>query len=239
MKKKLLLLLLLCIVLVDAQKQVLPQFPEKQNFYEGGYSQFYKEAHNYLKTNNLKDCDNKNEAYLMRVLVNEDGSVNYIKDSDKIGVENNKCTFDLAVKILSNLKNFKPAELDGVKTPAIAKILFVPNELFSEDNYLTKKDLYKNPEFPGGIENYRKKFISCFDISGYTYNMDFKFVINFDVDTQGEIQNIYIDTGFANDRFLKMVLDCIVPRKLKFKPGSYNGTPVTMMFRLPVTIRTQ
>ena len=221
---------------VTAQKQVLPHFPDNQNFYKGGYTQFHIDAHQFLIDNNYKECENKNESYMMKILVNDDGSVNYIKDPDSIAVKSNKCTFDLARKVLSNLKNYVSAEVNGIKTPAITRIIFNSGELFSSTNFLPNKDLYKDPEFPGGIENYRKKFISCFDTNGYNYSQSFRFVINFEVDTQGNFQNIYIDTDFDNDKFVSMIVDCVVPRKLKFKPGTYNGTPITLQFSLPVSI---
>ncbi len=235
MKNYLSLFFLTLFIFLNAQKTVLPTYPENQVFYKGGYEQFYKEAHDFLIKNEIKPCENKNEAYMMKILVNADGKINYVQDPDQVGVTNNKCAFDLGKKILANLQNYIPAEENGEKKPALVRLLFYPYQLFS-DNVSLDKDLYKLPEFPGGIENYRKKFISCFDTNGYTYSQTFRFIINFEVDTQGDIQNIYIDTNFDNDKFVKMIVDCVVPRKLKFKPGTYNNIPVTMRFRLPVSI---
>ena len=108
--------------------------------------------------------------------------------------------------------------------------------MFADSNYIPLNSSLIDAEFPGGISNYRKKFISCFDTNGYNYSQSFRFVINFEVDTQGNFQNIYIDTDFDNDKFVSMIVDCVVPRKLKFKPGTYNGTPITLQFSLPVSI---
>lgn len=232
MKNTIFLLLFLSNII---NAQVLDVYPENQVFYKDGYNQFYEDAHNYLLNNNIAPCENKAEVYLMKVLVGADGKVMYVQDPDEKGVMNNKCTFDLGKKILANLQNYIPAEENGEKKPALVRLLFYPYQLFS-DNVSLDKDLYKLPEFPGGIENYRKKFISCFDTNGYNYSQTFRFIINFEVDTQGDIQNIYIDTNFDNDKFVKMIVDCVVPRKLKFKPGTYNNIPVTMRFRLPVSI---
>lgn len=239
MEKIIQLIFLLFINFILAQTQVLHKYPEGQKFYKGGYEQFYEDAHHYLIKNNIKPCEDKTEAYVMRILVNPDGKVNYVQDQDESAVAKNKCTFDLAKKILSHLENYIPAEENGIKTPALTSIIFYPNELFSLYNYAANRDLIKEADFPGGIQNYRKKFISCFDTNGYNYSQSFRFIINFDVDTQGEIQNIYIDTEFGNDQFVKMIIDCVVPRKLKFKPGTYNGTPITRSFRLPIVINIQ
>lgn len=238
MKKTLFFIFSVLYSIVLGQSTVLHTYPEGQVFYKGGYVQFYKEAHDFLIKNDLKPCDNKNEVYMMTILVNADGNINYVKDPDQIGVANNKCTFELAKKILSNLQNFTPAEFNGQKTSALTRILFYPNELF-DNSFSLNRGLIEQPEFPGGISNYRKKIISCFDTNGYNYSQSFRFVINFDVDTQGDIQNIYIDTNFNNEQFLKMIVDCVVPRKLKFKPGTFNGVPVTQRFKLPVTINAE
>jgi hypothetical protein len=239
MKKIIQLIFLLFINFILAQTQVLHKYPEGQKFYKGGNEKFYEDAHQYLIQNNIKPCENKSEVYLMKILVKADGTINYVKDPDELAVINNKCAFDLGKKILANLKDYTPAEENGLKSPALTRILFYPNELFSSDHYMINDDLIKEPEFPGGIQNYRKKFISCFDTNGYTYSQNFKFIINFEVDTQGNIQNIYIDTDFENDKFVKMIVDCVIPRKLKFKPGTYNGSPVTQSFKLPVKINAE
>ncbi len=63
--------------------------------------------------------------------------------------------------------------------------------------------------------------------NGFNYSQSFRFVINFEVDTQGDIQNIYIDTSFDNEDFVKMIVKCVVPRKIKFKPATYHGSPIT------------
>lgn len=235
--KILIVLFLFLSNLINAQ--VLDVYPENQVFYQGGYDQFYKDAHQYLVNNNITPCENKTEVYLMKVLIGVDGKVMYVQDPDEKGVMNNKCTFDLGKKILSNLKNYTPAEVDGKKAPALSRIVFYPNELFSSGDYMPNFDFMTDPEFPGGIANYRKKFISCFDTNGYSYSQTFRFVINFEVDTQGDIQNIFIDTEFDNDQFVKMIVDCVVPKKIKFKPGSYRGTPITRSFRLPITINVE
>ncbi len=230
------LLFSLIAISLQAQLQVLPNYPEGQEFYKGGYMKFYEDAHDFVKNNNIQPCENPDEVYLMKILVNPDGKVNYVQDPDVMGVKNNKCAFDFGKKILANLNDYVPAEVDGVKTPALTRIIFYPKELFADSNYIPLNSSLIDAEFPGGISNYRKKFISCFNTNGFNYSQSFRFVINFEVDTQGDIQNIYIDTSFDNEDFVKMIVKCVVPRKIKFKPATYHGSPITSRFRLPITI---
>ena len=204
------LLFSLIAISLQAQLQVLPNYPEGQEFYKGGYMKFYEDAHDFVKNNNIQPCENPDEVYLMKILVNPDGKVNYVQDPDVMGVKNNRCAFDFGKKILANLNDYVPAEVDGVKTPALTRIIFYPKELFADSNYIPLNSSLIDAEFPGGISNYRKKFISCFNTNGFNYSQSFRFVINFEVDTQGDIQNIYIDTSFDNEDFVKIRFEEIV-----------------------------
>ncbi len=47
-----------------------------QESYQGGEKEFYKDFHQLLLHKKFKLCDNKNELYLLKVIVSEDGSVN-------------------------------------------------------------------------------------------------------------------------------------------------------------------
>ena len=149
------------MAVLDPVKLVITNYPEGQEFYKGGYMKFYEDAHDFVKNNNIQPCENPDEVYLMKVLVNPDGKVNYVQDPDVMGVKNNKCAFDFGKKILANLNDYVPAEVDGVKTPALTRIIFYPKELFADSNYIPLNSSLIDAEFPGGISNYRKKFISC------------------------------------------------------------------------------
>jgi len=46
------LLFSLIAISLQAQLQVLPNYPEGQEFYKGGYMKFYEDAHDFVKNNN-------------------------------------------------------------------------------------------------------------------------------------------------------------------------------------------
>ena len=56
------LLFSLIAISLQAQLQVLPNYPEGQEFYKGGYMKFYEDAHDFVKNNNIQPCENPDEV---------------------------------------------------------------------------------------------------------------------------------------------------------------------------------
>jgi hypothetical protein len=92
-------------------------YPPDQQPYQGGNVQFFKDFHQILIDNNLKPCENKNEVYYLKVLINEDASVKYVKDtSNKESAEENKCSYELGLQVIKHMNKWNSAVVDGVKT---------------------------------------------------------------------------------------------------------------------------
>lgn len=235
-----LFLFLFLFLIININSQVLLKYPEKQNFYNGGINQFYRDAHDFLISNNISPCENKNEAFLMKFIVYEDNQVKIVKEFDESAIENNKCAADIGKKILANIDGFIPAQINNSPKAAIARVLIYPGDLFSlyYSTYHPAEIDYTEVNFPGGIKNYRAKFISCFNVDAFRYNQDIGFKVMFEINTQGEVQNIFTEPYIENSAFLKMIENCIIPhKKFKFIPTKYKVTPIVSFFTFSVSVK--
>jgi len=216
--------------------QVLYSHPKGQDFYEGGRQGFNKDIKEAVVKNNMKPCD-KTEALFMRFIIYPDSKVKYVADPDTIAVENNKCMKNKVLEVMKHIKNWKAAELNGNKTPAMFCNLFTDDFLFdkgfSEEEFSKPVYMYKDKE--SDTKKFRENFAKCFDANGYKSNIDYSFTINFDVDTNGEARFFYIDNQSNLEKFNKMVVDCASnTNKSYWKPSYYKGVPIKQVFRMPI-----
>ena len=221
--KRLILIMLLFSAFANAQ--VLYMYPDGQSFYKGGYEEFYSDLVKVLKEKNHQVCFNKKEAINVKVLVNVDGSVAIVKEEDEAAVANNQCAYDMIKSVLPYLENWQPAELNGQKVKAVARFLFVPNEIIN--NIPTDKLSYLSAIHPDRIEGFRKKFMVCFNSDKFKWNQDFSIATYFEVNTAGDLQFIHADTMADNEEFMNMIVRCLhYNKKKKWTPASYRGTNI-------------
>ncbi|MCY0969721.1 hypothetical protein [Chryseobacterium wangxinyae] len=216
--------------------QILYNYPKNQDFYEGGRKGLYKEIQDLALKNSIKPCD-KTEALFMRFVVYPDGKVKYVADADVSAVENNKCLKDKVLELIKNANNWKPAEVDGKKTPAMFCALFSDDLLLGniKDEEAFSKPVYMHKDKESDIMKFRENFVKCFDANRYRPIGDYSFVINFDVDTKGEAGFFYIENQSNLEKFNEMVVQCASNTKKSFwKPGFYKGVPVKQVFRMPI-----
>ena len=208
-----------------ANAQVLYMYPDGQSFYKEGYKGFYSDLAKVLKEKNYQVCSNKKEAINVKVLVNVDGSVAIVKEEDEAAVANNQCAYDMIKSALPYLKNWQPAEVNGQKTRAVARFLFVPNEIIN--NIPTDKLSYLSAIHPDRIEGFRKKFMVCFNSDKFKWNQDFSITTYFEVNTEGDLQFIHADPVADNEEFMNMIVRCLhYNKKKKWTPASYRGTNI-------------
>ncbi len=221
--KRLILIMLLFSAFANAQ--VLYMYPDGQSFYKGGYEGFYSDLAKVLKERNHQVCSNKKEAINVKVLVNVDGSVAIVKEEDEAAVANNQCAYDMIKSALPYLKNWQPAEVNGQKIRAVARFLFVPNEIIN--NIPTDKLSYLSTIHPDRIEGFRKKFMVCFNSDKFKWNQDFSITTYFEVNTEGDLQFIHADPVADNEEFMNMIVRCLhYNKKKKWTPASYRGTNI-------------
>lgn len=212
-------------------------YPHDQQPYQGGDVQFYRDFHQILVENNIKPCENKDEIYYLRVLINEDASVKYVKDdTNKELAEKNKCTYDLGYQVIKHMDKWNPATIDGVKKQAVAGFIIKPNDLFGndEENYAPKEEpaLFENRS--DGINRFRSEVVKKIDLNGFQWKEGFKLVMMFVIDTDGTISDIKFEQSSGVPEFDARIVKGIKSIKKKWKPATIGGIPVKYRFRLPL-----
>lgn len=85
----------------------------------------------------------------MPILVNADGSINYVKQDDTLKINQNKCAYDFGRKNFPNMKRWIPAKDNNQYVGAITDILVDPFFLLnSKDD--PDKNVYTQPKFKMG-----------------------------------------------------------------------------------------
>lgn len=242
MKNTITLFLILIFQSIFSQK-ILPQYPEGQSAYKGGSNQMFAEMQDYFLKSGVKPCA-KDEIYLVTLKIDETGKPFLIKKkSDDVNIEKNKCAFDLVVKSLGTLKNWQSAEENGKRVTAYLDFPFLPNDFF--ENYKSDYDIsnvYQSPELPGGMGAFRKEIYK--NLTAYldfdSYKPKGKFIVFFEVNTDGKISNIDIEPKIANsDQFFDDIKFVIKKVKGKFTPAKLKGVPIKSKFRLPLNFDLQ
>lgn len=236
MMRKKIILVFLAVFSCFINAQVLYSYPKGQDFYEGGRQGLFKDIQEIVVKNNVKPCE-KTEALFMRFVVYPDNTVKYVADEDVNAVENNKCLKTKVLEVIKQTKKWKAAEIDGKKTPAMFCTLFSDDMLSDnkpgEGDFV--KPVYMHKDKESDIMKFRENFVKCFDVNGYRSYGDYSFVINFDVDTNGDAGFFYIENQSNLDKFNEMVIKCASNTKKSYwKPGYYKGVAVKQVFRMPI-----
>ncbi|MCZ2085575.1 MAG: hypothetical protein LC112_15010 [Flavobacteriales bacterium] len=240
MKNILLLIFTLAFHSLFSQK-ILENYPTTQNAYKGGNIQLFKDMQDFFVKNDLRPC-NENEMYWITLLIDETGKAYLVRNPrDEKAVEENKCSYELAKKVLGSLKNWQPATENGVKVRAYFDFPFYTKVFFEnyKEGYDILKD-FKTPEFPGGINQFRKEFTTKLmnNLDFRSYTPSGRFTVFFTVNTDGSLSNIDIEPKLENtENFFKDISTSILKVKTKWKPGEVSGNAVRYNFRLPLNFQ--
>jgi len=216
---------------------LLEYYPRDQESYEGGVKQFYKDFHEILVDKKLKPCENKNELYLLKVIVNEDGSIKYLRDDTNSEMaEKNKCAYDLGLQVLKHMDKWKPAVIDGEKKQGVAAYYLFPDALFEnyKEGYFVEAEPALLEGLPGGINKFRSEVVKKINLSGFQWKQSFKMVAFFTVNTEGVIENIKLENSSGVPEFDKRIINGIKNVKKKWSPATVHGIPVKYKFKLPL-----
>ena len=98
--------------------------------------------------------------------------------------------------------------------------------------------LDKNPNFPGGINEFLKTVGKKFVTPELEEEKTIKIIVFFVVERDGTLSNITVpkNPGFGLDAEAIRVLKSI---KTKWEPGVYKGKPVRTSYSLPIVVKTQ
>lgn len=232
MNTRFLFLMLFLSTMVKAQ--ILYFFPKKQYFYEGGKAKLYEELAKILKEQNYTPCE-KDEGLMVKLLISPDKKVQYVSEEDTLSVKQNACAYKMIKSILPHLKSWKPAEINGQSVKAIARFLFIPNDLINGISYSNEK--FKNAEYKGGIDKFRNSFYPCINIERFRWSSDFTINLYFEINTQGRIQFMHLSPEVDNDDFMRTIVTCINSRGKNWEPASYKGIKYVTPFRFPMNFK--
>ena len=216
----------------------MERYPDAQVSYTGGEVIFYRDFHQILKDQNIPECDNKSEMYVVNLVVYEDASVKIVKEQNAEKLEKNKCTYETIKKVLVEMKGWNPAIYQDKKMAAVTQYPIYLDDLF--DNYspgYVAAKYFTEPEFPGGLQKFRNKFTGAIRIPKLD-NTDGEFTLRvaFEVNEQGQMQEVRLldKTGFK--RFDDSIITGIQYMKLKYqwKPGTFHGYPIIRTLRIPI-----
>ncbi|AIN72112.1 energy transducer TonB [Flavobacterium psychrophilum] len=98
--------------------------------------------------------------------------------------------------------------------------------------------LDRNPNFPGGINEFLKTVGKKFTTPELDEEKTIKILVYFVVERDGTLSNITVpdNPGFGLDIEAIRVLKAI---KTKWEPGIYKGKPVRTSYSLPIVVKTQ
>ncbi|MCW3169377.1 energy transducer TonB [Chryseobacterium sp. 09-1422] len=213
-------------------------YPHGYEPYKGGDKEFYKDFHQILLDKNMEPCENKNELYLMKVIVTEEGSVKYLKDEMNSGMaENNKCAYNLGLQVVKYMNKWKPLEVDSAKKQGVASYHIFPDALFEnyKEGYTVESEPALLEGLPDGINKFRSEVVKKIHLDGFQWKQSFKLVALFTVNTEGVIEDITLENSSGVPEFDKRIISGIKNVKKKWSPAKIHGVPVRYRFRLPMS----
>lgn len=218
--------------------QILDEYPKKQDFYEGGLTGFYKEAHDYLVKSNVKECD-KNQIYQPRIIVTKEKVIKLIQDSDPENISKNKCAYDLSMEIIKNLEKWKPAEVKGMQFGAITEFIIYPPDLMADykPGY-DGRSFIKYAKYPTGFKEFQREFNANFRTLFRDYQIQGVINLEFYINQKGQISNIRIYPPVDNKAFNVDVMRTMRRLDKTWMPAIYSNIPIKQRIAFPVQFTT-
>lgn len=213
--------------------QVLPQYPDGQDFYEGGIKALNRDIVKIAKENNLLPCV-VGEEYFISILIQENSKIAYVKDFDTVNINKNKCAFNYSRKIIPHLKKWIPAKIDEQNVSAITEIKIQPFYIYySKEN--PEENVFTNPVYGdkrNGLIAFQQELISVFQ-KRIKDNEDKFTQLTFIVNQNGEMEDFVIQGNYTEFQKREIIRD-LLRIKSRWIPGKFNGIPVKMRMRQPI-----
>ena len=179
--------------------------------------------------------------------IDVDGNVKNIKIIEFFDVE----SATEFIRVLKKCPKWEPAKRGGkpisieIKYPMIFRQKQQPKQETiksengnattptNDENVIDSKSIELDPEYPGGITNFRKYIAKNFRVPEVE-GLKGKIIVSFIVEKDGSLSQIKVlnDIGYGTADEIKRVLkECP-----KWKPGTQRGIPVRCLKTLPITI---
>jgi len=234
-------ILLFCINQFSAQETVIyDAYPYGQEAYLGGKKQLYKEIHQALIENKIEKCTDSSQSYKVKLIVKQDTSVLFVKNTDSVYINKNKCAYELSKNVLKYLKNWKAAEHKIGKLNAIYEFDFYPSDLFEdyEENYMGVHIDKNIPQFPGGVMEFRNRFQKNFNFPNQDFKGLIKSEVYFMIDKEGFMTNLIVKSSPYNSSFEKSIITALQKlKKVKWiVPNNYSLREELYRVKFPITM---
>lgn len=214
-----------------SQQDVLEKYPFGQEFYVGGNRGLIMEMVKITKSKNLTPCENNQERYRMSILVNANGSINYVKEDDALKISQSKCAYAFGRKIFPSMKRWIPAKINNQYIGAITHILVDPFFLLnSRDD--PNNNIYTQPKFKKGIYRFSSEVKRIFE-SSIKENEDKYSAIVFFVDETGKTIDFSVEGNYSENE-KKNFVKSLSKINVSIEPGTFNTIPVKTKMRLPL-----
>ncbi|WP_234109697.1 hypothetical protein [Chryseobacterium sp. R2A-55] len=214
---------------------IYDQYPYGQEAYPGGKKQLYKDIHQAIIDNKIEKCANPIQKYRVKLIVQKDASVLFVKNPDSAYIESNKCAYDLSKNILKYLAKWKPAEYNREKLNAIYEFDIVPADLFDEfvDGYVGVGIDRNIPQFPGGLEEFRNKFMKFIEIPESQGRMSCE--VFFKINKEGQIVDLITKSSPYNAKLEQNIKNAIAKIKDRWiLPKDYDSRTELFRYQLPL-----
>jgi|GEM_PF-3375344 len=223
MKKLIFLFFFILFQMSYAQLEVLAGHPRGQSFYIGGINALQKDMIQIVKNKELLPCARTDEKYHVKILINADATIKYVKDFDTININKNKCAFDYSRKIIPALKRWIPAREGDKYIGAIAEFEIEPFFL-----YYSKEDPKDNkstgPRFKRGIKNFTYEMKRIAEKHAHK-NEDKLSFITFIINEEGVMVDFNVEGDYSESE-KKNIINDLYKIKDTWEPRIFNGIPV-------------
>lgn len=220
-----------------SQNTFFENYAVSRNPYIGGYEGYYKDFKKIIEEKNLQPCKNPDEIYVLKVVILQDASIQFIKELNEKILNNNKCAYNLAREVAKYQKNWNPLTVNGIKETSIANFVIYPDDFFNNNhnNYLPN---YTPPKYvdkkTGKEKNYAQDFVMKFNKRRFSWNNVFVIQGEFTVTKEGKVKDIFLPRPSGLDEFDKEIKNTINILSKNMRPATINGKPIDDRFSFSV-----
>lgn len=230
MIKEFLKIIFLLWVSVSIKAQSFDLIPEKENPYQGGAAQFYKDLNDILIKNDFKPCRNRmSEMFSAKIQIIDGKGIITNENIEK------DCPSELFIKAFDELNRLKKWNEHSEKKKSFS-VIFYPVDYFGnfKEGY-TPEGLKKDAQFPGGLSKFRELVGSNLKKQNIN-NTGKTAVVHFKINTDGVLSQIIVESADLDNGEKEKIIKAVEKVNKKWSPMTFRNNPVTSSYRLSVKL---
>jgi hypothetical protein len=140
---------------------------------------------------------------------------------------------------VGNIRQTKPnAKLENKINEDVGEIMKDSSKTVDKNlpDLIIYETIYENPEYPGGLDNFKNYIKENYKFSKITKPIDGKIVATFVIEKDGTLDTVQLIEGIENETFQELVR--ILSASKKWKPGLQNGKKVRNRYEITLNIKT-